>query len=104
MNDPLNTRRLSRSRARHRNALNIAGAALLLALWMPASPGSSALAVPPLHGTRSTPYPAAFCAFMEVRYGEYWMHTVQERIVRRAYIEWCQKQSKAKPKPPERRR
>lgn len=84
--------------------LTALGAAVLCALWMPALAGSRAFAVPPLHGTRSTPYPAPFCAFMEVRYGEYWMHTVQERIVRRAYIEWCQKQSKEKPKPPEHRR
>jgi hypothetical protein len=35
---------------------------------------------------------------MEVRFGEYWMHTVQERIVRRAFLEWSQKQ-REKPKP-----
>jgi len=40
---------------------------------------------------------------MEIRYGEYWMHTVQERIVRRTYVEWCQKQ-KEKTKPRERNR
>ena len=100
MKNPLNTRSLSSSRARQ---LAVFGAAVMCALWMPASSGSQALAVPPLHGTRSTPYPPAFCAFMEIRYGEYWMHTVQERIVRRTYVEWCQKQ-REKTKPRERNR
>jgi len=100
MKNPPNTRSLSSSRARQ---LAVVGAAVVCALWMPASSGSQALAVPPLHGTRSTPYPPAFCAFMEIRYGEYWMHTVQERIVRRIYVEWCQKQ-KEKTKPRERNR
>lgn len=83
--------------------LTALGTAALCALWMPAPAGSRAFAVPPLHGTRSTPYPPAFCAYMEVRYGEYWMHTVQERIVRRMYVEWCLKHQE-KPKPRDRKR
>ena len=97
MNNPQTTKPLSQPRVFRMTAVSV-GAAVLCALWMPASSGSSALATPPWHGTRSTPYPPAFCAYMEVRFGEYWMHTVQERIVRRAFLEWSQKQrEKLKP-------
>jgi len=100
MKNPPKTRSLSFMYRLQWTALR---AAVLCVLWMPAAVVSQVHAVPPLHGTRATIYPPAFCAYMEVHHGEYWMHTVQERIVRRIYMEWCQKQ-KEKPKPRDRKR
>lgn len=70
--------------------------ALLLAALLPPQHGAVAHAVPPLGSTRATTYPPAFCAYMEVRFGELWMHTVQEEVKRLMYAQWCRKNA---PKP-----
>ena len=52
---------------------------------------SSALGSPPGWTFRAQAYPQAFVTFMDVHFGRAWMHTVQERVVRRLYAVWCEK-------------
>ncbi len=57
-----------------------------------------AFGVPPKRSTaRSTGahrFPAAFEQFMVIEYGELWMHTVQEQVIRRMFIAWQDKQKR----------
>lgn len=52
---------------------------------------NSAFGIPPGWSLRTQAYPQAFITFMDDHFGRAWMHTVQERIVRRMYAVWCEK-------------
>jgi hypothetical protein len=52
---------------------------------------NSAFCIPPGWSLRAQAYPQAFATFMDDNFGRAWMHTVQERIVRRMYAVWCEK-------------
>jgi hypothetical protein len=52
---------------------------------------NSAFCIPPGWSLRAQAYPQAFATFMDDNFGRAWMHTVQERVVRRMYTVWCAK-------------
>ncbi len=67
---------------------------LVAALWVDVPSASS---IPPrwrVPGTGSHAYPPAFESFMAATYGDLWMHTVQEQVIRRTYRDWQLKQVK----------
>lgn len=58
------------------------------------SPASSVPPRLPRPSTGSHRYPPAFEAFMVVEFGDLWMHTVQEQVIRRMYLTWREKQER----------
>ena len=63
-------------------------------LFVGVTPASS---VPPREYSPSTGahrYPAAFERFMAVQFGDLWMHTVQEQVIRRMFVTWQDKQKR----------
>ncbi len=59
-----------------------------------ATPASSVPPRPRGPVTGSHRYPSAFESFMVVEFGDLWMHTVQEQVIRRMYLTWQEKQER----------
>lgn len=89
-----NKNRLSSNRGRKTRALLSFLIISLAAVGTLCWDAPSAFGTPQRHPPGSLfaqAYPPAFIAFMDTEFGRMWMHTVQERVVRRMYVLWLEK-------------
>ncbi len=89
------TNQLLAATGRRRVSLTLILACITLGLFfVDVSPASSIPPRPSPPSTRSHRYPAAFEALMVTEFGDLWMHTVQEQVIRRMYLTWQGKQDR----------